>query len=361
MHVLIAVQRKMVGGGALPVSVLLVLLAFQFASSGVLATSAASPSPLGSIKSDNGSILITTTSPGVVMINEVDVLAAIAALQDLVATLNATVVSQGALIQAQAGTILVMQATEEAQAANIAALSSQIGTLSASTTATFNNVYASATAQNASISSLQTAAANAVTNITTLFSKVSTVNTTQIAQGTAISNLQSTVTNNGANITTLFSTASTLNGGLTTANANLLTVNNSLQGVVSTHTANIATLNTNLASVNSSLQADINYPVIPPLGTVVCGASNPGAIRLNGSTLVLCAGGSWIYVNPNIGSSAGYPATSCQQIVSIQGGTVNGVYWITQTGGAIIQQVCSGTTNLGAIHQLDPPVRLLDY
>ena len=336
-------QCAMTGISAVPVAVLLALLAIHLSS----AASTSSASPLGSIKSDNGSILITTTSPGVVMINEVDVLAAIAALQDVVANLNATVVSQGALIQAQAGTILVMQATEAAQAANIASLSSEINSLSASTTSTFNNVYASASAQNATIASLQTAAVIAATNITTLFSKASTLTTAQTSQGTAISNLQTTVSNNGANITTLFSTASTLNGGLTTANANLLTVNNSLQSAVSANTAGLATLSTSLASVNTTLQTEINYPVIPALGTVVCGGSNTGAVRLNGSTLLLCAGGSWIYVNPNIGSSAGYPATSCQQIVSIQGGTVNGVYWITQTGGAIIQQACSGATNLG--------------
>ena len=88
--------------------------------------------------------------------------------------------------------------------------------------------------------------------------------------------------------------------------------------------------------------------MLPALGSVACGSSNIGAIRLNGSTILLCvSGSSWIPVNPNIGSSISYPATSCAQIVSVAGTNVNGVYWITQSGGSIIQQACVGSTNYG--------------
>ena len=338
----------------------------------VLATVAlavATTSPLGSIKSDNGTLFISSSSTGAVIINEIDYVATITALQAAVAALQSLTTQQGATIQSQGADIATLtnnvaalQTLTNTQGSNIAdlqgiasshgsSISALTSTVASHTTAITGLATADGT-QNSSIASLQSSAGVAASNITTLFSKVATLNATEITQGTSITTLQSniatlqaTVNNQGSNITTLFSTASTLNSGLTTANANLVSLNNSVQSTINT---NIATLNTNVNSVNSSLNAFVSAPIVPVLGSATCSASNYGGMRINGSTVMVCVSGSaWIPLNPNIGSSASYPAASCLQILSIQGSNVNGIYWITQTGGTIIQQACSGSTNLG--------------
>ena len=351
-------------------------------------------STLGSIKSDNGTLYITSATTGAVIINEINYVETITTLQDAVAALQSLTLQQAAAIQTLLSTtsthsdsIGALQTLTDLQGSNIQALqslttahSANIATLVAnvaSNTAAITGLTAADGSQNSSIASLQTSASIASSNIATLFSKVATLNATEITQGNSITTVQSnvatlqtTVNNQGANITTLFATTATTNNGLATTNSNLASVNttlnanlnalsasttSSINGLTASATSfsaststSLTGLSTSIAAVNTSLQADINYPVLPALGTVACTSSNVGAIRLNGSTILLCVtGSSWIPVNPNIGSSINYPATSCAQVVSVAGTNVNGVYWITQTGGSIIQQACVGSTNYG--------------
>ena len=327
----------------------------------VLAVAPAS-SALGSIKSDNGTLYISSSPAGTIMVNEVDLMATISAMQSNIAALQATVAAlqsttatQGgnidsltSLASSQGSAITTLQGQTATQGTSIATLTSNVASNTAAISTlqtTVNGILSADATQNGSISSLQTSASIAAANITSLFSKTATLNATQITQGSSITTLQgnivtiqTTVNNQGSNITTLFATASSLNGGLTTANANLVALNNSVQ----------TTITSGLNNLNTSFNSYIAAPYIPSLGTATCSASNYGGLRVNVSTVMLCSyGASWLALNPAIGSSLNYPAASCAQVLSVQGSGVNGTYYITQTGGAIILQACNGGVNLG--------------
>ena len=286
----------------------------------VLAAAPAS-TPLGSIKSDNGTLHITSAPSGTITVNEVDLMAALASMQNNIAALQATVAalqttatSQGNSIDSQGSAIGTLQSITDSQGSNIASLLSNVAgnTMAISgLTTTVNGIIAADSTQNNSISLLTTSATIAAANITTLFSKTATLNATQITQGNSITTLQSnlglvqtTVNNQGANITTLFTTTATTNNGLATSNSNIVALNASIQTTINT---NIASLTTNINALNASVVAWEGAPIIPPLGSVACTSSNIGALRLNASSLEICVVSGWIIVNPNIGSSPGYP------------------------------------------------------
>lgn len=80
-----------------------------------------------------------------------------------------------------------------------------------------------------------------------------------------------------------------------------------------------------------------------------CSNGRIGAMRYTTTSLLLCNGTDWTKVNQSpLGTSITNPASSCTQIVQAGSFTSNGLYYILQSSGVILQQVCESSSNRGS-------------
>ena len=163
-----------------------------------------------------------------------------------------------------------------------------------------------------------------------------------------VASLQSTASQQQATISTLNNTVTALQTLTSSQGAYIAT----LQGLTASQGSSISSLQTTATTHSANISTFSNFmnaPTIPNLGTATCSAGNYGGLRINATTVLVCAStNSWTPLNPTFGLSLVNPALSCAQVTLYLGASnVNGLYWITQSNGQVIQQACTGVNNYG--------------